>query len=116
VVKLLNQLALSLREGAGDIRVLSNRYQLRKAGQLSAQRDALFVAAPVLQGDVDIHITRIPSPQMRPERRQGVQYERTLLRYETRAHADHAVTKDDSLSVVRLVHRGLASGALIGAH
>jgi len=33
VFKLPNQLALGFNEGAGDLRALSNSYQLRKAGQ-----------------------------------------------------------------------------------
>ena len=81
----------------------SDRYQRRKTGQARAQYDALFLAAAVLQADIDIHVTRIPPPQMRPERRQRLQHVRTLLHYETRAHADRLLTKDASLFVVNLL-------------
>jgi hypothetical protein len=53
---------------------------------------------------------------MRPERRQRIQYERTLLRYETGANADHVLTKDDSLFVVSTAHRDLDSNALTAVH
>jgi hypothetical protein len=88
----------------------------RKAGQAHAQCDALCVAAPVLQGDIDISIKRIPPPQMRLEGSQCLQCERALPRYETRTHVDHSRTKSFSLFVVRTVHRGLVSGAMIAAH
>ncbi|PXX09309.1 hypothetical protein C8E89_106236 [Mycolicibacterium moriokaense] len=114
VFKLSDQLALRISKSTGYIRVLSDRYQLRKAGQSRAQRDPLLITTAVLQGDIDIHIVRIPPPQMRLERRQRIQHERTLLRYETRAHADNVLTKGDSLFVVRLAHRGLVSSALLG--
>jgi len=114
--KLPDQLALRFTQSTVHIRVLSDRYQRRQAGQPHAQCDALFVAAAVLQRDIDIHFTRIPPPQMRPERRQRIQYERVLLRYETGTHADHILTKDDWLFVVRLTHRGLVSGAMMAAH
>jgi hypothetical protein len=60
VFKLPNQLALSPSEGAGDVRVLSNSYQLREAGQRSTQCDALLLAAAVLQGHFDVHVTGLP--------------------------------------------------------
>src|SRR5258705_3821406 len=104
VFELPDQLTLCFSKSPGYIRVLSDRYQRRKARQPPAPGDALFVAAAVLQGDIDIHVTRIPPPQMRPERRQRIQYEPPLLRDETRTHADHVLAKDDSLFVVWLAH------------
>src|SRR6185369_13727196 len=51
VFELTNQLALGVIEATGDVRVLGNGYQLRKARQRGTQRDALLPAAAVLQGD-----------------------------------------------------------------
>src|ERR1700752_5468902 len=79
VFKWPNQLALSLSEGAGDVRALSNSYQLRKAGQHSTQCDALLLAAAVLQGHFNVHITRIPPAQMGRERGQSLPHVRAFL-------------------------------------
>ena len=110
--KLPDQLTLCFTKSTGEVRVLGYRNQRRKTGQARAQDDALFLAAAVAQGDIDIHVTRIPPPQMRREGRQRLQHVRTFLRHETRAYMDRVFAKGVSLLVIRLAHRGLVSGAL----
>lgn len=68
VFELPDQLTFCFTQGAGDVWVLSDRDQWRMAGQDSAQCDALLLAAAVLQGDFQVHITRVPLSQVWPER------------------------------------------------
>src|SRR5689334_24312664 len=60
VFELPDQLALCIAESTGDVRVVRDRYQRWMAGEGCAQRDALLLAAAVLQADVYVHIIRIP--------------------------------------------------------
>ena len=59
-----DQLVLCFSQGTIQVRVLSNRYQRRKAGQARAQGDALLLAVAILQGDVDNHILGIPPSEV----------------------------------------------------
>jgi hypothetical protein len=86
VFELPDQLALCFMERVSDVRAIGNRYQRRTTGQTRAQRDALFFAAAVLQGDLYVHIVRIPPSQMRHERRQCFQHMPALLRHEPRSY------------------------------
>src|SRR6185503_8493520 len=85
-----------------DVRALSYSYQLRKAGQHSTKCDALLLAAAVLQGHFNVHITRIPPAQMGRERGQRLPHVRAFLCCESDSDVDHVLAKGDSLSVVRL--------------
>ena len=67
VFDLPDQLALRITQRAGDIRVLGDRYERRKARQACTQYDTLLLAAAVLQRDVHLHISRMPPSQVRPE-------------------------------------------------
>ena len=103
VFKLPDQLTLCVADSAGDVRVLSDRYQRRTAGQARAQSDALLLAAAVLQRDFHVNVPRIPSSQqVRTERRQRLQYVRALLFFETRTDVKHVLAESISLFVVRL--------------
>lgn len=66
VFELPDQLTLCIAESASEVRVVGDRHELRTAGQRRPQCDPLLLAAAVLQGDFDIHLTRIPPPQMGP--------------------------------------------------
>src|SRR6185295_12800379 len=88
VFELPDQLTLCIVETASEVRVVGDRHELRTAGQGRPQCDPLLLAAAVLQGDVDIHLTGIPPPQMGRSRRQRLQHVRTLLRYKARSHVD----------------------------
>ena len=64
VFELPDQLALCIAQSASEVGVLGDRHQLRTAGQARPQGDPLLLAAAVLQGDFDVHPTRIPPPQI----------------------------------------------------
>lgn len=64
VFELPDQRALCIADRASEVRVFGDRHQLGTARQAGPQCDPLLFAAAVLQGDFDIHLTRIPPPQM----------------------------------------------------
>ena len=111
VFELPDQLALCIADCTGDVRVVRDRYQHLTAGKGCAQRDALLLAATVLQGDFYVHIIRIPPAKMRLERGQRLYDVQTLLGYETHAYVDHVLAENILFRVVRFPHWGLISGA-----
>jgi hypothetical protein len=115
VFKLPDQLTICFTQSTGYIRFSAPANSAGRLGSLV--RNVMRCSLPPRSCQGDIYPDHAdPTSQMGPERRQRIQYERTLLRYETRAHADHVFIKDDSLFVVRLARRGLVSGDLISAH
>ena len=102
--------------------------QRRRRGDLDFELGAhISLIAPIIRGSAT-KTTRCGTPATIGQRltlsgcpafgipsRLSLQYVRTLLRYETRAHVDHVLAKNISLFLVRLAHRGLVSGALMAA-
>ncbi len=70
VFELPDQLTLRVRKCAIDIGVLGDRYQRRTTGQNGTQRDALLLAAAILQRDIYFDISLVPLSQVRSQRRQ----------------------------------------------
>ncbi|MGZ4584322.1 MAG: hypothetical protein ACXVYI_08180 [Mycobacterium sp.] len=107
-----DHLVFCIAEGTGNVQIIRNRYQGRKAGQARAQCDALLLAVAVLQGHLHNHIG-IPPSQVGPEGRQRLHYVPALLLFEPGAQMKDVPPEDISLFVLGAIHCGLISGALV---
>lgn len=99
VFELPDQLAPGFVERAREVWAICDRDQRRSAGQSRPQRDALFCATTVLQGDVDLDIVRIPPAQVRSQRRQCLHHVPAFLRREPCPYTYHARLKGIPLLV-----------------
>src|ERR1700677_4427634 len=68
VLDLPDQLMFGFVKGTRDVAVVGDGHERRVTWQGRSQRDALLLAAAVLQRDFEADVKRVPAGQMRLER------------------------------------------------